>query len=337
MPFSNTFTKSLNIKYPLVMAPMFLVTNVSMLKEAMSEGILGCFPSLNFRNENDLDKALVELNTYLNENKGRPGTYGVNLIVQKSNPWFDKHLDVCVRNKVPVIITSLGNPLSTIKAVHEYGGRVFCDVTNIKHAAKCHQSGCDGFVAVGQGAGGHAGPFPLMLLIESLKKHFPELPVLAAGGIANGKGLLSALAAGASAGYCGTIFIASKEATVSNEYKNAIVDSHMEDIVMTERISGTPCTIINTDFAKKIGTKQNSFESWMSRNPRTKKFFKMLIQKRGFEWLEEAVKPGNYHSLWCAGQTVEMINEIKPVRTIIRDMISEMETANKELQTQFQS
>src|SRR6185436_6346225 len=101
------------------------------------------------------------------------------------------------------------------------------------------KSGCDGFVAVGQGAGGHAGPFPLTLLVESLKKSFPGKPVFAAGGIANGKALLGALASGADVGYCGTRFIASVEAEVSEEYKKAILDSGMEDIIMTDRISGT--------------------------------------------------------------------------------------------------
>ena len=191
--------------------------------------------------------------------------------------------------------------------------------------------GCDGFIAVGQGAGGHAGPYPLAILIETLKNTFPDKPVLAAGGIANGKSILSVLAAGASAAYCGTLFIATPEAGVSQEYKNAILDAGMEDIVMTDRISGTPCTIINTEFAKKIGTKQNWFERWMSNNPRTKKYFKMLIQRRGFNWLEDAVKPGNYHSLWCAGQSVELIHEIKPVKEIVDEFIRETEIAYEEL------
>ena len=337
MLFSNDFTKMLNLRYPLVMAPMFLVSNVAMLKAAIDEGILGCFPSLNFRNENELEEVLIEMNKYLSLHKGRPGTYGMNLIVQKSNPWFEKHLEVCIRQEVPVVITSLGNPNPTIEAVHRYGGKVFCDVTNTMHASKCARAGCDGFVAVGQGAGGHAGPFPLILLIESLKQKFPSIPVLAAGGIANGSALLSILAAGASAGYCGTRFIASEEADVSQEYKDAILSSHMSDIVLTERISGTPCTVINTEFAKKIGTRQNRFERWMSKNPRTKKYFKMLIQKRGFEWLEDAVKPGNYHNLWCAGQTVEMITDVKPVKKIISDMISEMQEAYEELIKNFTS
>jgi nitronate monooxygenase len=109
----------------------------------------------------------------------------------------------------------------------------------------------------------------------------------------------------------------------------------MDDIVMTERISGTPCTIINTEYAKKIGLKQNFFERFLSNNPRTKKAFKMLVQKRGFTWLENAVKPGTYNNLWCAGQSVEVIKEIKPVREIIREMIAEMYNAHANLTSNF--
>jgi nitronate monooxygenase len=289
---------------------------------------------LNYRTEDKLAEVLKELNNYRAKNKPS-GTYGVNVIVQQSNPWAEKHLAVCVEHKVPVLITSLGKPENAIRAVHGYGGKVFCDVTNLTHAKKCFDAGCDGFVAVGQGAGGHAGPFPLILLVESLVKHFPGKHVLAAGGIANGRALLSVLAAGASAGYSGTRFIASPEAEVSKEYKDAILSSHMEDIVLTERISGTPCTIINTGFAKKIGLKQNRFERFLSNNPRTKKAFKMLVQKRGFNWLEDAVKPGNYNNLWCAGQTVEVIDKIKPVREIIREMIGEMYNAMDRLNSGF--
>jgi nitronate monooxygenase len=331
MEFSNAFTKALNLKHPLVMAPMFLVSNTEMIKAGIEEGILACFPSLNFRNGNQLAEVLKELNAFIASRKNQPGTYGMNLIVQRSNPWAEKHLALCVEHKVPVVITSLGKPEETIRQVHSYGGKVFCDVTNIEHAKKCTDAGCDGFVAVGQGAGGHAGPYPLIILIETLLNHFPGKFVLAAGGIANGRALLGTLAAGASAGYCGTRFIASTESPVSMEYKKSIVDSQMTDIVLTTRISGTPCTIINTEFAKKIGTQQNLVERMLSNNPRTKKFFKMLVQKRGFNWLEDAVKPGNYNNLWCAGQTVELIDEIKPVREIITGMIAEMHRAKDEL------
>lgn len=335
LKFENELTKMLNLRFPLVMAPMFLVSNEAMLFAGMDAGILACFPSLNYREEGELDQVLSRLNEKLTSLNDQPGSYGMNLIVQKSNIWFEKHLESCIRNKVPVVITSLGSPKATIDAVHAYGGKVFCDVTNLVHAKKCHEHGCDGFVAVGQGAGGHAGPYPLQLLIGTLQKHFPEKPVLAAGGIANGRGILTALAAGAAAAYCGTRFIACTEASVSGAYKEAVVNAGMQDIIMTERISGTPCTIIETEYAKKIGTKQNRLERWMSNNPRTKKYFKMLVQKRGFSWLEEAVKPGNYNSLWCAGQSVEAINDIQPVKQIVNEMIQEFDQAYADLKKQI--
>lgn len=335
MKFKNDLTVSLNIRFPLVMAPMFLVTTVPMVKEAVSAGILGCFPSLNFRNEGELEGVLDDLNKFMASRIGQPGNYGVNIIVQKANPWSQKHLAICLSKKVPVLITSLGNPEETIKGAHAYGGKVFCDVTNLIHAKKCADLGCDGFVAVGQGAGGHAGPYPVSMLIQALRREFPHIPVLAAGGIANGSTLLSAIAAGAAVGYSGTRFIASTEATVAKEYKDAIIDSHMEDIVLTERISGTPCTIINTDFAKKLGTKQNWFEKWMSNNPRTKKYFKMIIQRRGFNWLEDAVKPGNYNNLWCAGQTVELVKNIQPIKEIVNEIEKEFYEAYSKVQNQI--
>jgi nitronate monooxygenase len=225
----------------------------------------------------------------------------------------------------------LGSPKQVIEQAHTYGGKVFCDVTNIEHAQKCYELGCDGFIAVGQGAGGHAGPNTLQVLISSLHHHFPDKIVIAAGGIANGEGILSMLALGAAGVSMGTRFIASTEAGVNNEYKNAIVSSKMNDIVLTEKISGTPCTIINTPFAKKIGYTQNWFEKMLSNNSRTKKYFKMWVQLSGMKKLEQSVKPGNYQTLWCAGQSVELISDIKPVKEIIERLKSETSKAYQEL------
>lgn len=212
------------------------------------------------------------------------------MIVQKTNPLYAEHLKICVEHKVPFYITSLGNPKEVIDAAHSYGGKVFCDVTNLEHAAKCASLHCDGFIAVTQGAGGHAGPYPASVLIPTLHKAFPNIPVVAAGGIANGAGILSCLSLGAAGASIGTRFIASTEAAVSDAYKNAIVDSGMEDIMMSDRLSGTPCAIISTPYAKKIGPKQNLFERWMSKNPRTKKYFKMLIQYKGMNKFGECYK-----------------------------------------------
>lgn len=322
-------TQLLNIDFPLIMAPMFLVSNEAMLKAAINNGIAGAFPSLNYRNEGELEQILDKLNA--EKEKSPKGTYGINLIVQKTNPLYEKHLKICVAKKVPFYITSLGSPKQVIEQAHSYGAKVFCDVTNIEHAQKCFDLGCDGFIAVGQGAGGHAGPNTLQVLVPALRHKFPGTAVIAAGGIANGEGILSMLALGAAGVSVGTRFIASTEAAVSQEYKNAIVNSHMNDIVLTEKISGTPCTIINTPFAKKIGYKQNWLERTLSNNSRTKKLFKMWVQLSGMKKLEQSVKPGNYQTLWCAGQSVELINDIIPCKEIIERMKKETFEAYKNL------
>lgn len=323
MNCSTALTKLLNIKIPIIMAPMFLVSNKEMMEEAMSNGIAGCFPTLNYRKDGELKLILQQLNQH-KISIANPGTYGVNLIVQKTNPLYKVHLKDCIDEKVPFFITSLGNPKEVIEAAHSYGGKVFCDVTNLEHAAKCASLNADGFIAVCQGAGGHAGPYPMSVLIPALKKEFPHIPVAAAGGIATGSGIISALAAGAEGVSIGTRFIACTEATVQQSYKDAVVNSGMEDVVLTERLSGTPCNVINTPYARKIGYKQNFFERWLNTNSTTKKYFKTLVQYRGFKKLEDAVKPGNYNNLWSAGQSVELINDIKPVSQIVDDLVLEM-------------
>jgi nitronate monooxygenase len=136
----------------------------------MRSGIMATFPTLNYRKEGELEQILDELNLYASQHKG---SYGVNIIVQKSNPLSLKHTKICLEKKVPFFITSLGNPKDVIEGAHSYGGKVFCDVTNLIHAKKCAEVNCDGFIAVGQGAGGHAGPNPLQVLIPALKEHFP--------------------------------------------------------------------------------------------------------------------------------------------------------------------
>jgi nitronate monooxygenase len=261
----------------------------------------------------------------------KKGNYGVNLIVQQSNPLYKKHLAVCIENKVPFFITSLGNPKEVIEQAHAYGGKVYCDVTNLTHAAKCASLNCDGFIAVGQGAGGHAGPNPLHILIPALAKKFPNIPVVAAGGIATGEAILSILASGAQGFSIGTRFIASTEAQVSNEYKDAIIKSGMDDIVMTTRISGTPCSIIDTPYAKSIGYQQTWFEKMLNENKTVKKYFKMLTQIRGMKKLEDSVKPGNYKTLWCAGKSVEMVNEIESCEVIVTKLKNEFKDATNQL------
>jgi nitronate monooxygenase len=282
---------------------------------------------LNYRKDGELEAVLDELNKYCKDFKG---SYGVNIIVQKSNPLSIKHTKICLDKKVPFFITSLGSPKEVIEGAHQYGGKVFCDVTNIIHAKKCLDSKCDGFIAVGQGAGGHAGPNPLQVLIPALKEHFPNVPIVAAGGIVNGSGLLSVQVLGASGVSIGTRFIATTEAGVNDNYKKAIVSSGMEDIVMTTKLSGTPCAVINNDAAKKMGYTQNWFEKLLSNNSQTKKWFKMLVQIRGMKKLEKSILANNYQSLWTAGKSSELIHDILPCETIVANIKKEYQDSLNE-------
>ncbi len=327
MNIKNPFTEALSIRLPVIMAPMFLVSNKLMIEAAMRNGIMGVFPSLNFRKEAELRSIIQFLQGFRNSTENKKGNFGVNLIVQKSNVLFEKHLAICVEEKVPFYITSLGNPKKVIDAAHTYGAKVYCDVTTLTHAQKCHDLDCDGFIAVGQGAGGHAGDNPLHILVPALQKAFPDKPVIAAGGIATGEGILTTMSFGASGVSIGTRFIASEESSVSMEYKNAIVSSGMDDIVLSERISGTPCTIINTPYAKKIGYRQNYLERLLSRNPTTKKYFKMLTQIKGMGRLSKSIRPGSYNTLWCAGKSVELIRDIKSCEKIIDRLEKEFDAA----------
>lgn len=324
-------TRLTGIKYPIIMAPMFLVSNVAMMKAGLDSGVLSMFPTLNFRLADELENVIDILQHYKSTHSITDADFGVNLIVQKTNPLYEKHLQVCIEKKVMAFITSLGSPKVVIEEAHKYGAKVFCDVINMEHAKKVYELGCDGFIAVGQGAGGHAGPYPLSILVPSLRKNFPDKPVVAAGGIANGHSICSMLAVGAAGVSIGTRFIASNEAQVSDEYKNAVVNAHMSDIVLTERVSGTPCTIIDTPYAKRIGYKQNYFEKLLNKNSSTKKYFKMLTQIRGMKRLEAAVKPGNYNNLWCAGQSVELIDDIQSCKHIVDQLINETIEAYQEL------
>ena len=323
----NKFTETLGCRYPIIMAPMFLVSNEKMMVEGMRNGLAAAFPTLNYRTKDELGKMLDACNDFYHSAENQGGTYGVNLIVQKTNIWFEEHFNLCIEKKVPFYITSLGNPKEVIRRAHEYGAKVFCDVTNMAHAEKVIAQGCDGLIAVGQGAGGHAGPNALTVMIPTLKEKYPDLLIIGAGGIATGAGLAAVMVLGGDAVSVGTRFIAATEAPVSDEYKQAICDYGMEDIVMSDKISGTMATVILTPYVKKIGIRQNWLERWLGKNKRTKKFFKGIVQLRGMKALEKAAFSATYKTVWSAGQTVQLIDDVVPTAQIVANFVAEYEEA----------
>ena len=262
-------TKLLNIKYPIIQAPMFLVSNVAMVKEAMYGGIAGCIPALNYRTLDELRVALRELKAA----KPDGGSFGFNLIVNKSNMKYKGQLQVICEEGCDFIITSLGSPEETIKQAKKVGIKVFCDVVDLKFAKKVEGLGADAVIAVNNQAGGHRGDRSPEDLTRELSTNC-KIPIISAGGVGRKADIDEMLSYGAAGVSVGSPFIASVEAGVTEEYKQACVDYGAEDIVMTERISGTPCTVINTPYVQKIGTKQTWLESVLNKNKKLKKWVK---------------------------------------------------------------
>lgn len=315
-PIKTHFTDLMGCDYPIIAAPMFLVSNEALVSEASNAGGLGATPSLNWRTTEQFDAGLTDIARHTN----RP--YGINLIVNKSNLRLDEDLKVIVKHKVPLIITSLGNPQAVIEAVHSYGGKVFCDVVDLKYALKVEAQGADGVIAVSAGAGGHAGPVSPLVLLPYLRKQL-RIPIVAAGGIATGKQVLAALVLGADAVQIGTRFIATTEATASDDYKRAILKSEPSDIVMTSRISGTPAAVINTPYIQKVGLDLSVTEKFLRQFPATERLAKLLRYTLGTKALEVAATKTTWKTVWSAGQGVGLINDISSTREVMETLARE--------------
>lgn len=283
-------TRMLGIRYPVIAAPMFLVSNPDMLVAVGDAGGLGAMPALNARTTDGFREAVREIKRRTN------APFGVNLILL-DNPRLRDDLAVCLEERVPLIITSLGNPTEVITACHERGMRVFCDVVNERHAQKAKAAGADALIAVSAGAGGHAGVITPFVLMPWLKREV-GLPVIAAGGLADGHTLAAALALGADAGYFGTRFIASAEAPVEAGFKDAIVAAGPEDIVYSADVTGHPCNFLGS-----------SLEKWRA------------AKNEGGADLKK------WRDVWSAGQTVGLIDDVKPCATIVADIMAEYEAA----------
>jgi nitronate monooxygenase len=307
-----TLTSLLNINRPLIMAPMFLVSNTKMVIEGMKSGVAGCIPALNYRTLEELRASVIELRAA----KVAGGSFGYNLIVNKSNIKYKDQLAVLCEEKVDFIITSLGSPEETIKQAHKVGIKVFCDVTDLAFAKKVESLGADALIAVNNLAGGHRGDLAPEELIKELNLN-TTLPVISAGGVSTKKELEKMLSYGAIGVSVGSPFIASFESGVSQEYKQACVDYGASDIVLTEKISGTPCTVINTPYVKKVGTKQTWLEQTLNKNKTLKKWVKMIRYMVGSNAVTKAATEVTYKTVWVAGPTIENTTEISSVSTIV--------------------
>ncbi len=317
MPKIDTaLTRMLGIDYPVIMAPMFLVSNAKMVIEACHAGITGAIPALNYRTDAEFRKALDEIKAATGK------AFGINLITNKSNMRLEEQLKTCVEYRVPFIITSLGSPQMVIDACKPLGLKVFADVIDLEYAKKVEAMGADAIIAVNNEAGGHAGRISPRDLITTLVKHC-KVPVISAGGVGNGAQMKKMLDYGACGVSVGSPFIASNEAPVTQEYKMACVTHGAKDIVFTTKLSGTPCTVINTDYVKKIGTQQNWVEKFLNSNKKIKKWTKMITYYKGMKALEKAAFGATYQTMWCAGPSIEYVHAVRPVKDIATDLVQQ--------------
>ena len=227
---------------PVIGAPMFIVSVPELVLAQCKAGVIGGFPSLNARPEHVLDEWLGrirrELAAYDDAHPERPSApFAVNLIVHKSNPRLMHDLELCVKHRVEIVITSLGARPDVNEAIHSYGGVVLHDVINVAFARKAIEKGADGLIAVAAGAGGHAGTWSPFALVQEIRTWF-DGPLALSGAIANGRSVLAARAMGADFAYVGSAFIATREAHASDDYKQSIVASGAQDVIYTNLFTG---------------------------------------------------------------------------------------------------
>lgn len=291
MTFSTPLSRKLGLTYPLVSAPMFLVSNREMLLACAEAGILGTMPSLNRRTSEAFEADLQ----WLRARTDRP--FGINLTIGLTPPdRLQADVALCLQYEVPVMITSYGNPTEIVRAAHGKGITVFHDVINLRHAQKAQAAGVDAIIAVSQGAGGHAGTVNPFVLVPWLKAEL-DTPVIAAGCIGGGAQVAAALALGAELAYMGTRFIASAEAGAVDAYKQLLLDATHDDVVYTDQVSG-----IHANFLRQT-----------------------LPDEANPDRSHGAAK--RWKDIWSAGQGVSLIDEVLPIGQIVENIVREYHDA----------
>lgn len=308
------------LRLPVVSAPMFIISNPALVIAQCKAGIVGSFPALNARPESQLDEWLAEITETLAAhnaaNPDRPAApFAVNQIVHRSNQRLEHDLGLCVKYKVPIVISSLGAVPEVNAAIHSYGGIVLHDVINNRHANSAIRKGADGLIAVAAGAGGHAGTLSPFALIQEIREWF-DGPLLLSGAIANGRSILAAQAMGADLAYIGSPFIATTEARAVDEYKQMIVDSSSADIVYTSYFTG-----VSGNYLKPSIVKAGMDPDNLPQADPSKMDFSKTQQEGSKAWKD----------IWGCGQGIGAIHEIVPTETLVSRLEREYHAARKAL------
>jgi len=316
MSSDNSFLKHSGAEYPIICGPMYPCSNPELVAAASAAGGLGIIQpiSLTYVHGYSFKSGL----SYIQSLTNKP--VGMNLLIEGSSRKYrsrmEDWLNVALDEGINFFITSMGKPDWVVKLAHDAGAFVYHDVTEAKWAGIASDAGVDGLIAVNNRAGGHAGTLNSEQLLSDLN-HF-KLPIVCAGGIADAKDYHNVLKQGYQAVQMGTRFIASKECNASIDYKQAIIHAHANDIVLTERITGVPVSVINSAYVKSKGLTPNKIELLMLNHPKLKHFIRMLLTLKSLRSLKRSLK-GEKGAMdyWQAGKSVETIDSILSVQSII--------------------
>ncbi|MCP3018308.1 NAD(P)H-dependent flavin oxidoreductase [Cupriavidus basilensis] len=295
-----------NLALPVISSPMFTVSYPELVLAQCKAGIVGSFPALNARQPEWLDEWLTlireELDAYRAANPGSiVGPLAVNQIAHTSNVRLEQDIATCVRHRVPIFITSLRAPVHEIlDAVHSYGGIVFHDVINLRHAEKALEAGVDGLILVAAGAGGHAGTLSPMALVGEVRRRF-QGPIALSGAIATGDAILAAQAMGADFAYIGTRFIASQEANASADYKQSLIKAGASDIIYSNLFSGVHGNYVRESI-ERVGMDPDSLREG---------------EKTKMSFADGSSKPKAWKDVWGAGHGVAQIHDIPTTPEIV--------------------
>ncbi len=308
-----------NLRIPVVASPLFIISHPELTLAQCKAGIVGAFPALNARPESQLDEWLAmiteELSAYNTAHPDQPAApFAVNQIVHTSNKRLEHDLMMCVKYKVPIVISSLGAVPEVNAAVHSYGGIVLHDVINNRHANSAIRKGADGLIAVAAGAGGHAGTLSPFALVQEIREWF-DGPLLLAGAIATGGGILAAQAMGADMAYIGSPFIATTEARASDAYKQAIVEAHANDIVYSNYFTG-----IHGNYLKSsIVAAGMDPDNLPVADPSKMDFDKATTGAKAWK------------DIWGCGQGVGAVKAVEPVAAVVDRLEKEYKAARSRL------
>lgn len=295
------------LNLPLVAAPMFLISGPELVLAACRQGVIGSFPTPNARSVGDLDQWLDRITASLTE---KDAPWAANVVVHRSNTRLDEDLDLVMRYKAPLVITALGSPRAIVERVHDYGGLVFADVNSVAFARKAVEAGVDGLVLVAAGAGGHTGNMTGFSFVPAVREFF-DGPVILGGGISDGAGIRAAEVLGADLAYMGTRFIACNESLAAPAYRDMLVTSTVDDLILTRAITGVAAnwlkpSIINAGF--DLDT--------MEKNP-------------DIDFTDPQSGAKRWAQVWSAGHGVGLIDRTEPVASLVARLRQEYQEARK--------